>query len=318
MNSLAIDIGRSAIKIAVNSVSTIFPTAVCPAVDLTMSEAAEAAKQDTVEIDGRRYFIGKTAVVQSRTPASEGLRDDWIESDEHRALLKGAYQKARRESGVDEVMLILGLPSRLHGAQKARLAEIASITLGLPLEQIRVVPQPFGAYSALILDENANYASKRDPESESWGVIDVGYYTTDFALMHEGQWTAFAAESVGGTHKAAEYLREKVTHLDLHEAESTLLRKSVKHHGKTIDLVREVDEVAERLANEIIGSASQVLGSRLPRLDGILIAGGGSELVFSAIKKKWDHSHSIPNPRFAVAEGMRRYGVGLLRSIKGE
>lgn len=314
MDVIALDIGRSAVKIAAPGVKMLFPTAVCPAVDLSkleVGDSAEAAKRDIVEIDGTRYFIGDTAVRQSRDKTSEGLRDDWIESPQHRALLKGAYAAAKRQSGADDGLLVLGLPSRLFAEQAKRLAEIASLTLHLPITNVKVVPQAFGAYMALMLDESASVSAKRNPAQETWGVIDVGYYTTDFALLDGGEWSAFAADSVGGTHRAAENLMSIVSdvHMKLPEAEEALRRKSIKHFGRIIPLDKEVEAVSARLADEIIGAAAQAFGDHLSRLDGILVAGGGAELVASHIRHKWPHAETVSDPRYAVAEGMRRYFV---------
>lgn len=316
MDVIALDIGRSAVKIAAGNSKILFPTAVCLAVDpdrLAVGDAAATAERDTVEIDGVRYFIGETAVKQSRDKTSEGLRDDWIESSEHKALLKGAYQAAKRETGVDDGLLLLGLPSRLFSEQHKRLLEIAAMTLQMDKRHIRVVPQAYGAYMALMLDEDAAAAEGRDPDKEAWGVIDVGYYTTDFALMDGGSWTAFAANSVGGTHRAAQTLVEVAgdVHMKLPEAEKALISRSIKHNGKVVDLAKEVKVASERLASEIMSAAAQAFGDHLPRLDGILVAGGGAELVAAEIKKKWPHTETLAQSRFSVAEGMRRFGVGI-------
>lgn len=322
MEAIALDLGRSAVKIATRDTLTLFPTAVCPAIDLArleIGDAAESARRDTVEIDGRRYFIGETALRQSRDKTAEGLRDDWIESTEHKALLKGAWQAACRIAGTDDAMLLLGLPSRLFAEQRGRLTEIAALTLHIPASRIRVVPQAFGAFMAAMLDHDAVVAPGRDPNTENWGVIDVGYYTTDFALMGAGGWTDFGAKSVGGTHRAAEHLIDasKEAHLKLPEAEEALRTKAVRYFGKVIGLEKEVEQASDRLASEIIAAASQVFGDHLPRLDGILVAGGGAELVASRIAEKWPHTETVPSPRYAVAEGMRRYGQGIANLAGG-
>lgn len=316
MDVIALDLGRSAVKIAAGNTKILFPTAVCLAVDpdrLAVGDAAAMAERDTVEVDGIRYFIGETAVRQSRDMTSEGLRDDWIESAEHKALLKGAYQAAKRQSGLDDGLLVLGLPSRLFSEQHKRLAEIAALTLHRDPSAIRVVPQAYGAYMALMLDKDAAAAPGRAPDKEAWGVIDVGYYTTDFALMDGGSWTAFAANSVGGTHRAAQTLTEAANnvHMKLPEAERALISRSIKNNGKVVDLGKEVKIASDRLAGEIIAAAAQAFGDHLPRLDGILVAGGGAELVAAQIKAKWPHTETLPESRFSVAEGMRRFGVGV-------
>jgi len=318
MDVIALDIGRSTVKIAVPEKQLILPTAVIPAVDagrLEVGDSAEEAKRDTVELDGKLYFIGETAKKQAKTREPEGLFKDWIETQEHKAILKGAYLRAIRECGAKETMVMLGLPSDHFYDQKDRLAEVAAMTLQLPLSQIKVVPQAFGAYMALMLDKNAAAAKGRSPGGESWGVIDIGFYTTDFGILDRGSWLTFASESVSGTHKAGEHLTKLAAAYDIRrgEADDVLRAQSTRHNGKVVDLSKECELACDTLADEILRTAKGVFGDRLPRFDGILVAGGGAEVVFQSIKKHLPHAETIPNARLAIAEGMRRYGLGLVQ-----
>ena len=43
-------------------------------------------------------------------------------------------------------------------------------------------------------------------------------------------------------------------------------------------------------------------------------AGGGAPIVHPNIQEKWPHAHMADKPRLAVAEGMRRFGMALLRA----
>ena len=319
MDVIALDIGRSAVKIAApGGVQFTIPSVVMPAVDasrLAVDGSAESAKRDLVELDGQEYFIGQTAADQVKTREPTGLFAEWIETDAHKALLKGAYERAKKESGSNDGMLILGLPSEHYHTHKDQLAKIAALTLRLPLEHVMVLPQAFGAYMALMLDEDSAAAPGREPKAESWGVIDVGFYTTDFGLLSGGKWVGFASESVDGSHKAAETLVQSAAKYGVKrgEADEVLRRGTIRHMNQVVNLEKEVAAARDSLAKEIIDAASRVFGERLPRLNGILVAGGGSDYVFKQIKKVWPHAETLPNARMAIAEGLRRYGIGTVR-----
>lgn len=314
MNVIGLDIGHSAVKVAAGGESIVFPTAAAAAMDLAVGEAAAAAKEDTAVVNGKPYFVGKTALIHTNGQLVDGLRDDWIESDEHTALLVSGFQRGIKALGDPEPLVVLGLPSRLHGRQHARLVELAVMHLGLPKQNIRVLPQPLGAYMAAVLDETGEPVEGRRPELERWGIIDIGYYTADFGLIEAGVWSAAGAKSVGGANMIATDLRDRIyaehgVNIPLREADDILRTKSAKVFGKAVDLGELVEECSRSYARTIIDNASQVFGERLPMFDGMLIAGGAASLLYPHFVKAWPHAVTAATPRFTVAEGMRRYGL---------
>lgn len=319
MNAIGLDVGHSAVKVAAGDARIIFPTAAAPTVELSMQDAADRAKADTVRVGNRDYFVGHTALLHA-TSTLDGLRDDWIDTPEHAALLVSGYQRGIAALGDADPYLVIGLPSRLHGAQKGRLTEIATSRLGIDASRIAVVPQPFGAFMAMLLNEDGTIRAGRDPESERWGVIDVGYYTADFGLIEASTWAAKAAASGSGASAMAEAVRAVVeakhgAQLPLRSCDAALRAGSVKLYGKVIDLRKEVDAVAADYAQVVIEGAIRAFGPGLSELDGIVLAGGGADLVQGHLRKVWPHTVAADSPRFTVADGMRRYG--LLRQVEG-
>lgn len=313
MSVIGLDIGHSAVKVAAGSKDVvIFPTAAAPAITLGVTGAAEKAKADTVTVSGRDFFVGETALIHTNGVALDGLTDGWIESEEHLALLKSGYQRGLEKTGEVDGHLVLGLPSRLHLQQQKRLTELAALNLGLDTAKVTVIPQPLAAYMHSVLDEEGN--PKADFTKETWGIIDIGFYTADYGLIHGGVWSAAGAQSSAGANRMAEMLMNKIKaqyniELTLRRCDEILRTRSVKLMGKVEPMGDLVDEVAEAYARQVIDFAVRVFGTALPTLDGILVAGGGSDLVFKHLKNSWPHAATIKNPRFAVAEGMRRYGL---------
>lgn len=314
MDVIGLDIGHSTVKVAAGSEHIIFPTAATPAVKLSVAEAMDDAKQDQVSVNGKDYFVGRTALIHTNGNLLDGLRDDWIETDEHIALLVAGYKRGIRALGTDEVLLVLGLPSRLHARQKDRLTELAAMALQIDKGRIRVLPQALGAYMATVLDADGEPLEGRAITEERWGVVDIGYYTADFGLIDSGVWSAAGARSENGANQMATDLRERINaekgiSLSLRECDEILRTKTKKIQGTVQDFDGLVDECARAYSRSIVEQASQVFGERLNTLDGIIIAGGAGVLVLPHVKAAWPHATSAAAPRFAISEGLRRYGA---------
>lgn len=317
--SIGLDIGHSAVKVSAGGKHLIFPSAACPAVGLSVEESARAAAADTVRVKGQDYFVGNTALIHTNGKLLEGLSDDWLETPEHLALMIAGYRLGRAEiEADDQPMVVLGLPSRLHKAQHQRLRELAVMNLSIPEDRVRVVPQPVGAYMGMALDSAGEPVGDRDISTEKWGVIDIGFYTTDYGLLYGGVWSDAGARSIAGANKVAEALRDRVnaangTQISLRTADEVLRSRFLKLYGKSIDVSNDVKQVCESFARQIVEGAISTFGDSLATLDGILVAGGGADLVFPLLKKAFDHAECIDTPRFSVAEGLRRYGLLLQR-----
>ena len=315
MSVIALDIGRSAIKGSVSNpkgtVSTFtIPTATCLAFGISDDAESARAAKETVRVGSTDYFIGDTAIAQGGSNATGGLSDDWIESPEHSALLIGAYRKAAAISGVKNPKLVVGLPTHLFKRQRDRLRELASLSLGLDANSIEVLPQPVAPYWEAIL--NSDGTPRMSARNESWAVIDIGFFTTDFMLMMNGRWIETVAGTCSGAHIASERLRkmlaEKGIDLDARDCETALSEKQIKNFNQTVNVEADVNEAVMILANEIVDTAKRLIDPYARKLDGVIVAGGGAEFMFQKINDLWPHAIKPQFPRMSISEGMRRFG----------
>lgn len=315
MEVIGLDIGHSAVKVATSQGRIIFPTAATKAINLPVPEAAAAAAIDTVTVNGGdAYFVGETALIHSTANLLDGLTDEWIETPEHLALLTAGYQRGLAATGEADAILVLGLPSRLHQRQYQRLSDLAAAHLQIPRHRVRVLPQPLAAYMAAMLDEQGQPTEGRDMTVERWGVIDIGYYTTDFGLVERGVWSSTFAKSAGGANLIAQALRDRLyeTHgaqLRLRACEDILRAKATRIMGKVVNCADLVEECTQEYSRRLAETALQVFGDRFADLDGVLLAGGAAGLIHAHLRKEWPHAVTVPEPRFIIAEGMRRYGL---------
>lgn len=316
MDVIALDIGHSAVKVVAGSERLMFPTAARPAVSIDLDEARAAARRDTVTVDGQDFIVGETALIHTDNELATGLNDDWIETKEHLALLTAGYERGKRALGAANPFLVLGLPSRAVGKSRQRLVELAAMTLQIDKSRVRVVPQALGAYMSSVLDESGDPVADRDIAQERVGIIDIGYFTTDFGLIHSGQWSAAGQRSAEGANVLVAELARAIERkfgvpVSARAADVAMCARSIKIRGTVHALDDLIDPLAAGYASKLIDSAKAVFGAQLPLLDHVVIAGGAAGLVFRTIRddKDFAHATTLPAARYAVADGMHRYGL---------
>ncbi len=110
---IGLDIGRSSVKAVTRTRNgtgpqkLAFPAVVANAFDISTESEQTRAAIETVTINDRSYFYGDTAAIQTRADIDSGLRDDWIFTDEHKALFLGAIKRLKHE-GLDRSDEALG------------------------------------------------------------------------------------------------------------------------------------------------------------------------------------------------------------------
>jgi plasmid segregation protein ParM len=321
---IAMDLGRSAVKLVAYDGANdkremlLYPSAVIPAKTLSDEGANARAVTETVTVDAKSYFFGDTAIRQGNDDLLGGLRDDWFATDHHRALFLGGLKKLTHAGvpGVDNALIVVGLPSTMYASHKGQLANILSALV--PQADIKVMPQALGPYFALLFDEKGRETNQIAADG-MYGAIEVGQYTTDYALVIEGDPIEDAYGSCSGMSKAAanlqRILQQKDYAVSLAEATRALATKQIKNFGKNVDVSAEVAAAVEPLAEEIYMKSREVFGSNLRKLDKIVLAGGGAGLVAPRLAKEWGTLELIPNERFAVAEGFLRYAVAYAAAV---
>lgn len=327
---IGLDVGRSAVKVVAHAnglyYRLTFPSLVSPAFPINEEGAAARAELETVEVLGKRYFTGETAMVQGGVKMSVGLSHDWTNGSEYLALVASTMKRlaALGVPGLDSPYIVLGTPSSLFGRQKELLVQR---TQQVVAAEMKVLPQPMGAYCNFFMDPRGvpikERHKKSDGTAKSWAVVEVGHFTTDFLLMKMGLYTERAAVSCEGVNFAAEHLVRILAAKDIQatllEAEEALRTGVVNDFGER-KVTAEVEEAVGHVVQKILTMADSVLANDVRSLDGVILAGGGAPILAAALQKKWRHTVLLENPRMAVADGFCRYGVGqmLRRAMAAE
>lgn len=316
MPSIGIDVGRSGTKVVYQAAGQpparlLIPSAFAPATAISNEAAARAAALDTVEVGGRTYWVGDTALVQGRDDMVGGLDDRWLDSPKHEALLRAALKRVSDAGvAVNGSTVVIGLPSR--GFAENRTKYRAAAMEIAPGATIKVVPQSMGAYYDMLLDDKGK--EQEGVAKQSVAVVEIGQYTTDLALVEHMLTVESSLESADGMRIAAENLirlvqREHQITLDLAEATRTLVSCRIKNFGQDMDVTQLVQDAARPLADRIADRVQQVFGSTLRTVDRIVIAGGGAPLLKAPLLARLPNAAVAEDPRYCVARGFWRFGV---------
>lgn len=313
---IGLDIGHSAVKAVgvsdLNRKAMTFPSLVTGAFHISDEQERRVADMDTVMVNGTKYFTGETARIQGGSNVVVGLSDDWVESAQHEALLLSALNKMRRE-GIeldDRGVLVLGLPSSLYDRQKEALKKLAEKHTEA---DVKILRQPMGGYYTAMLNEHGGVQEGRSMKEDSFGVVDIGYYTTDFMLVIGGHHVERGVDSSDGMRMAAQALQRELVaignHIDLTECEEVLRTRRLVDFGKVIDATPYVVNSAKFMIDAIVDKATQVLGADARRLNGVIVTGGGAEFVYEELRNVWPHVVKSPDHRMAIADGYARFGM---------
>lgn len=259
-------------------------------VDLSMSILG---RRDTVvvNVDGTAYEVGPDAADLDINDASRNLNDQYIHTEQYKAVFYGALHYMR-EPVID--LLVVGLP--LSGMANA--ARLKSMMVGVhkinesttvEVRDALVVPQPLGGlYYCLSLKEIRPEFKFLAEDTNL--VIDPGFLTFDFLLSNGDKLIENRSNAhTGGVSKilraVAESLSAKfgVKYDNLSAIDKALRRRKIKINGVVEDLTehikntRSVLEGSVNYMKNIVGDGSDI--------DNIILLGGGSAIYQKTIEQ---------------------------------
>ena len=319
---IGIDIGYNAVKVQTGKGQSIFPSVVGTPERASFSLNGHHDILIT-ETTGSKWLIGESAIAQSRF-ASRREDRAWIESAEYYRLFLTALTEASTGS-VSDLTITTGLPVSYY-QDKAKLQELL---LGqhkvkrddrnwqtFTVNDLRVIPQPFGAVLAVALDSTGRIVNN-DIAQGNIGIIDIGGKTTN--LLSVSRLSEISKETASVNLGAWDIVRQIKTYLsqeypDLelrdHEITEVIKQGWFSYFGGTVDITSVIDDVLQPVADQIIAQATQLWNSGA-RLGTILVAGGGAHLVGEHVLDYFPHAAIVDNPEYANVEGFYRFAQRL-------
>lgn len=328
---LAVDIGYGYTKGLTARGRVLIPSLVGPAEAIRFESdiIPENGKGIALEVNGRAFFVGEQAEVQSAS-RSQTLDVTRTGSTEQKALFY-AVTSELVPTNVAQVAIVTGLPvADYDDRNKAMLREMLTGAHEVKRQGKRArrfevsntytLPQAFGSLFALVLDRRGKLIDG-DLAAGRVGLVDVGTHTTNFILVDRLRYVEVGSDSI--TTGMAELLQKvakdlKREHgldwsLHLGKVDLAVRARAVEVYGAPVNIAGLVHPHMEALADTIISKARTLWGPAAD-LRAIVLTGGGSHELAPYVRKAYVHTRTVGgDPQFAncvgyLRAGLRRFG----------
>jgi plasmid segregation protein ParM len=300
-----------------------------PSVDIKYQNGLITAGRGLeVEIGDRRQFVGDLARLQSPFTASPLARERDL--DIVRTLALAAIHQVHADGGLVE--LVTGLPVSWYDDRGVLVDALVGRhdyrvngnDISVKIEDVHVVPQPFGTLFAVLLTEKGVLGDPERLADRKVAVIDVGTYTTDYALSDALRYI----ETRSGSTEAAmaqvyRMLQRKVEQeygidIDLAEAELAARDGAITAYGEAINVSPLVRAAIDDVAETIVAEAESLWPDRGRTFAQVFVTGGGAPLMYGSLVDVFPHACLVGEPQMANADGFYRYGLFKARQASGQ
>jgi len=315
--NVGIDIGYSAVKVVSGTRRATFPSVVGSPDEGRFS--LNGSHQGIELLEPRHVLVGDEVLLQSRFPARSEDRNWWQRPAYYDLFLAGLSEVT--EATAVDLVLVTGLPVAFYADRQAlaeRLLGEHRLTRArrraaqrFNVQEVRVIPQPFGSLLALALDERGAVADKALAEGRV-GVVDVGGKTTNFLTASRLQEIGFETTSIDQgawelVRAVDAHLHDAAPGLDVsgHALMDAIRERRIGYFDEVIDLGPVVDELLAALGEAVVSKATELWngGARLSR---VLVTGGGAHLLGDRLRAQFRHAQVVADPVFANAVGYWR------------
>ena len=248
-------------------------------------------KRDTavVSVEGTEYEVGPDSGDLESTDATRSLNDQYIHTDQYKALFYGALHYMGAPT-IDT--LVVGLPMSGMGNApklKAMMEGTHAVSKGtsVTVKHALVLPQPLGGLY-YCLSQAAAIPEFEFLREEVNLVIDPGFLTFDFILANGDRIVENRSNAhVGGVSKVLRAIAESITRKtgvqydNLSALDKGLRRRKVKINGEVESLdehianTRPVLEGSVNFMRNIVGAGADI--------DNIILLGGGAAIYQKTI-----------------------------------
>jgi len=311
---IGLDIGYGYTKAVTAHQTVVFPSAVGTAEEVHF---AFHAAPEPFHFQGLDYFVGKPAIRQSRVLFSDVADASWIETDAYLVLAAYALHLLGSPEPA-QVTLVTGLPlAQATPAAKSRVIE----RLRVLADKVTVVPQAFGALFDTLLDDAGRLRPERSSLTEGRiGVVDFGYYTTDFAVVDALEEVSEASGSINLGVRAVHQAFARAIDEKYHRSVDLLTFERVLDTGHlwVYDQLKPVQALLDKARAAVAAGLEARLRSAWgggTELQAVLLAGGGVRLFGDTLRPLFPHLIILEQAVLANARGF--YKRGLLQARRG-
>ncbi len=229
MKLYGVDIGYGFTKVAgVDRIPRVIPSIVGSNEELSYrSDIGDRIKIAPLTLNGHSYLVGEAAKRFSRH-RYRIFDSTWAESPYYLLLFVSALMMMKIDKSADEpAAVVTGLPVSHYTQERvkqlqdlldqAHSVQTLSGENSVKVERVKVIPQPFGSYFDLLLNDEGKL---KDPENirERVGIIDIGFQTTDLAMATPQFVEASSGSLEVGVRSVADQLSRDLSSQLLHHA----------------------------------------------------------------------------------------------------
>lgn len=324
---LAVDIGYGWTKGMTQRGQVLVSSMVGPAEDIRFESdvVAENGHGIALEVNGRGYFVGEQAEVQSAS-ASQTLDVTRTGSMEQKALFYAVASELVRT--VDDVIAVVtGLPvgdydphnkaalrDMLRGEHEVRRQ--GKHARSFEVDNVYCVPQAIGSLFALVLDRRGRLVDG-DLAGGRVGLVDVGTLTTNYVLVDRLRYVEVGSDSITtGTSEMFQKVGKDLKReygldwaLQLGKVDRAVRERVVEVYGDRVNIAPIVEPHLEALADTIVSKARSLWGAGVD-LKAVVLTGGGSLELAPYVRKAYPHTRTVGgDPQFANCAGYLRAGL---------
>lgn len=332
--NIGIDLGYGFVKATDGKKDKMFPSVVGQARTLryTTEEGSEQniIKNLNVSIDGQEFFVGELANRQSDVVLFS-LEENRMDEKITKVLLVTSLALLA-EGKTTNFNVATGLPVGFFVDTKQTLAQRFkgrhSIILRrhqkieqeqlLIVNEVKVLPQPFGTLFDLILDYNGTLVDENLAASKI-GIIDIGFRTTDYIVVDNMEnIDRFSGSSNTALSTAyiiiSEMLKEefKITK-PIYQLDEIVRSGNIRISGKTYNLDEIKKHAFSVVADKLVTEINSLWVNKW-ELDTVFISGGGGVAIAEYLKPYFDNCIVVKEAQFANVYGFRKLAQRLYGS----
>ncbi|MEA1996804.1 MAG: ParM/StbA family protein, partial [Gemmatimonadota bacterium] len=185
----------------------------------------------------------------------------------------------------------------------------------LSIKKVRVLPQPFGAVFNLLMNNHGRIVN-RDIARDKFGVIDIGFRTTDYTITDRLRYIERGSRTTdSGIAKAFSLISRKILEqsgisVELYRLFDPVKQGRIRIRGKDYSLTELRAEVLKQLANSIVSDLERLWIDDWD-LEFVMLTGGGSADLAPILEKMIQGPVKLVNAetdmRLANVEGYLKY-----------
>jgi hypothetical protein len=334
---LSVDLGNGFSKVRSSTKRVSFPSVISVEDETTRGFDALGLSSNhdfIIEYQGKRWAIGETVYTHGLMPVTIAHRSR-IATEFYKVLFAAALAVGVHQSA--EVQAIVSLPPAAYWDKDKQKAVISgeyqvkfagrTMSYRVPRDQLRVVPEGFGAAALFCLDSQGNVRESSLFEREV-GIVDVGTYTTDFVQLSKMKLVRSGTDSIphalADMHaKLRTFVSTQGVDLDVHEADSVLRQGYFLQAGQRVSITEQTVVWISELT-QVVSARLRTLWSGGDAVETIIVTGGGAPYVAPLLAQEFEHATALDATEVKVqswesnAEGAYRYALFLSALLDGE